>query len=439
MPFELGLIDDAFMSGIISAVSLPMGAIIALMFRPSHTITSAIMAFGSGALLAAVSFELLEPALEHGGIIPLAIGFTVGAVTYVIMNGLLNPSGGSLRKGSTVAKFLREQKRDEVEELLDQLSRVEIMRGLPPEEIQGILPHVESILVPAAAVIVEAGAPDYSLYLVIAGELDVLEKGASGSAAPLRQLTPGQAFGEVALLTGEPRETTVRARTEAQLLRVPKDDFDELVELSPTLGASVDRLATERLERLEISTATEAEAHLSARRWHELAMRSLRHAALRSDVSEEKKALAQRAGAAAIGIYLGLFLDGTPESLAIGALIDEHSSFNYALIVALFLSNLPEAMGSSAMMRSIGYSPLRIISLWGGLMLFTGVGAAVGQILFAGASPFVLSIIFAMAAGAMLAMLAETAMPEAYEQGGWIVGITTVLGFLAAYWMKTFE
>jgi CRP-like cAMP-binding protein len=288
-------------------------------------------------------------------------------------------------------------------------------------------------------VVVEAGAPDYSLYLIVAGELDVFEKAATGSDAPMRQLTSGQAFGEVALLTGEPRETTVRSRTDAELLRLPKDDFDELVELSPSLAASVELLATQRLENIDAGASSAAEVQLSARRWHELAMRSLRHSATRGDVSGEKKALGQRAGAAAVGIYLGLFLDGTPESLSIGALIDEHSSFNFALIVALFLSNLPEAMGSSVIMRSIGYGPVRILSLWGGLMLFTGVGAALGQVLFAGASPAVLSVIFAMAAGAMLAMLAETAMPEAYEQGGWVVGITTVLGFLAAYWMKTFE
>lgn len=436
---DFGLIDDAFISGIISAVSLPMGAIIALLFRPSRTVTSAIMAFGSGALLAAVSFELLEPALEHGGIVPLAIGFTIGAVTYVIMNGLLDQSGGFLRKGATVAKFLRRQKEDEVAGILEHLSRVELMRALPAEEIQGILPHIESILVPAGSTIVQAGADDYSLYLLVAGELDVFADGDAESAAPLRQFAPGEAFGEVALLTGEPRQTTVRARTEAQLLRLPKDDFDELVELSPSLAASVEDLAAQRLERAETSSASEGEAQLAARRWHKLAKRTLRHAAVRGDVSDEKRALSQRAGAAAVGIYLGLFLDGMPESLSIGALINEHSSFNYALIVALFLSNLPEAMGSSVLMRAIGYSPLRIISLWGGLMLFTGVGAALGQVMFAGASPFVLSIIFALAAGAMLAMLAETAMPEAYEQGGWVVGITTVLGFLAAYWMKTFE
>lgn len=288
---EATLIDDAFISGIISAVSLPIGAIIALLFLPGHRLTSAIMAFGSGALLAAVSFELLEPALEHGGIGALAVGFLAGAVTYVVMNGVLDQSGGFLRKGATVAKFLRGQKRDEVQEMLEHLSRVDIMRALPPEEIQGLLPHIDSMLLPAGAVVVEAGAPDFSLYLIVAAELDVFDRDAAETDAPLRQLTPGQAFGEVALLTGEPRETTIQTRTEAQLFRLPKDDFDELVELSPLLAAGVEQLAAERLERLEASTATAAEAHLSARRWHELAMRSLRHSAVSGDVSDEKKKL----------------------------------------------------------------------------------------------------------------------------------------------------
>lgn len=132
---------------------------------------------------------------------------------------------------------------------------------------------------------------------------------------------------------------------------------------------------------------------------------------------------------------MGLFLDAIPESLAIGALLVDGGAFNIGLIGAIFLANLPEAMSSSVLMSHIGYGPTRILLMWGGLMLFTGLGAVAGSILFAGASAALLAGIFAMAAGAMLAMLAQTAMPEAFEQGGWVVGISTVLGFLAAFSM----
>lgn len=108
-----------------------------------------------------------------------------------------------------------------------------------------------------------------------------------------------------------------------------------------------------------------------------------------------------------------------------------------ALIVGLFLSNLPEALSSAVGMKAQGWGTLRVVGLWTSLMVLTGVGAFCGNVLFAGASPGLIAAFEAAAAGAMLTMIAETALPEAYEHGGWLSGVATLLGFLAAFFVGT--
>ena len=72
-------------------------------------------------------------------------------------------------------------------------------------------------------------------------------------------------------------------------------------------------------------------------------------------------------------------------------------------------------------------------------MLFTGIGAALGSIFFIGASPATYAFVQGVAAGAMLTMIAETMLPEAYFKGGSVVGLSTLLGFLIAIFTKTLE
>lgn len=419
---------DAFVSGLVAAASMVLGAFLGIWARPRQAIVAAIMAFGSGTLLAAISFELIEPAYERAGIVPLAIGFLGGAAAFAAMNAALESSGGFLRKHSTAAGYLRRRKRAEVASILEGLSRVKLLRSLPAREIQALAPLVHPVGVPAGQVVFAQGGPGDALYVVVRGEVEVL----SGQER-IATLGPGEVAGEMALLTGEPRSATVRATTDAELLRIGKASFDRLVASSPPLALAVSRLLA---QRLEATSARHAEAEAAARQWREEATRAVEGAALHASPIDRRAMVGEHGASAALGIYIGLFLDAIPESLAIGALTVGAAAFNLPFIAALFVSDLPEALSSSVIMRQIGYGPLRIVLLWSGLMLFTGLGAVVGSVAFAGASPFVMALTFAVAAGAMLAMLAQTAMPEAYEQGGWVVGITTVLGFLTAYAMK---
>ena len=138
-----------------------------------------------------------------------------------------------------------------------------------------------------------------------------------------------------------------------------------------------------------------------------------------------------------MGIFLGLLLDGIPESLVIGMSMLDRPTVSAALLAGLFLSNLPEAMSSAVGMKTQGVGTARIIGMWAFLMLFIGVGAFLGNVLFAGAPIWIIAAFEGAAAGAMLTMIAQTALPEAYEQGGWLSGIATLLGFLAAFFVRT--
>ena len=122
--------------------------------------------------------------------------------------------------------------------------------------------------------------------------------------------------------------------------------------------------------------------------------------------------------------------------MVIGASLTYHE-VSLALIAGLFLSNYPEALFSSIGMRQQGFSVVRVLTMWTSLMLLTGVGAALGSLFFVGASDLSLSLIEGLAAGAMLTMVAQTMLPEAYFKGGSIIGLATLMGFLAALFFKS--
>ncbi len=107
------------------------------------------------------------------------------------------------------------------------------------------------------------------------------------------------------------------------------------------------------------------------------------------------------------------------------------------MVAAVFLSNIPESLSASTGMRKDGRSPAYILVLWSGVMLASTVAAALGYAFLGDASANVIAAIQAFAAGAILTMLADTMMPEAFEHGGTVVGLLTVLGFASAFFLST--
>jgi ZIP family zinc transporter len=134
-----------------------------------------------------------------------------------------------------------------------------------------------------------------------------------------------------------------------------------------------------------------------------------------------------------LAIVLGTFLDGVPESAVLGLTLLQTGAVSVAMLVAVFISNLPESIAASSSLRASGWSARQVMMLWSGIAVVCAGSAALGYALLDGASPRTLAFVFTFAAGAILAMLASSMMPEAYEHARRWAGIATVLGFAVAY------
>ena len=143
----------------------------------------------------------------------------------------------------------------------------------------------------------------------------------------------------------------------------------------------------------------------------------------------------QQAAAEGTGmaIAIGAVIDGIPESVAIGAGLLEGAGVSLVTVLAVFLSNIPEALSSAAGMRQSGRSGIYVFGVWGGIALLSGIAAFVGNVALVGTDPVVIAIVLAVAAGGILAMIVDTMIPEAFEVAHEVAGIITVIGFLLAF------
>ena len=141
----------------------------------------------------------------------------------------------------------------------------------------------------------------------------------------------------------------------------------------------------------------------------------------------------------ALAIVLGIVLDGIPESAVIGLGLLEGTGVSVAVIAAVFLSNLPEAIAATTGLASGGWTRRRILGLWTAVTLVCGLASLLGYAVFDSAGPAGLAFVLAFAGGAILTMLADTMMPEAFEHGGRLVGLLTTLGFGLAFALTLLE
>jgi ZIP family zinc transporter len=140
-----------------------------------------------------------------------------------------------------------------------------------------------------------------------------------------------------------------------------------------------------------------------------------------------------------MAIFLGTLLDGIPESLVLGLGLGMGNSVSVAFLAAVFVSNIPEGIAGTSSLISEGYSRRRVYRMWIALVIASAGAAAIGYSLAISVPSIDGRIVQSFAAGAMLTMLADTMMPEAFKHGGKIVGLLTALGFLLAAILAVLE
>ncbi len=153
---------------------------------------------------------------------------------------------------------------------------------------------------------------------------------------------------------------------------------------------------------------------------------------------DRKSSEGDQAAGGALAIVLGTVLDGIPESIVIGVSLLAGAGASVPVVVAVFLSNIAEAAPATTGLRLGGWSPARILVMWGGITVVSGLASLVGFAAFGSASPQTIAFVLAFAGGAILVMLADTMMPEAFALGGRLVGLATAVGFALAFALSQF-
>ena len=145
-----------------------------------------------------------------------------------------------------------------------------------------------------------------------------------------------------------------------------------------------------------------------------------------------------QAGGSALAIVLGIVLDGIPESIVLGLSV-VGGSVSAAFLIAVAISNVPEAIAASSGLKQARWGNRRILGLWTLVAVVSGLSALLGFTVFDSASQETIAFVLSFAGGAVLTMLADTMMPEAFEHGGKFVGVVTTLGLRLAFAISALE
>jgi ZIP family zinc transporter len=159
----------------------------------------------------------------------------------------------------------------------------------------------------------------------------------------------------------------------------------------------------------------------------------------RFGASGRKSSAGKQAGGSALAIVLGIILDGIPESAVLGLTVLEAGTVSVAFLAAVLLSNLPEAIAATSGLVASGWRGIHILGLWTLVAIVCGVASLAGYALLDGADPSTVAFVLAFAGGAILTMLADTMMPEAFEHGGKLVGVFTTAGFAVAFALSALQ
>src|SRR5258705_11400100 len=219
----------ACLLGLATTTSSLIGAALGLYARLSERGLACVLGFAAGTLISALAIEL---AFESAGTLHargfgtraawafVGGGFAIGALIYYRAALFLEKKGAAVRYRTRFREFAQQRKREDARELIELLSRCDLLRHLPPQQIQQLLPLIRVQYAAAGKTLFNAGDPADALYIVAKGEVDILGEAdpESDKARHIARLDAGQAFGEVALLYGGTRTATARATADSELL-----------------------------------------------------------------------------------------------------------------------------------------------------------------------------------------------------------------------------
>jgi ZIP family zinc transporter len=140
-----------------------------------------------------------------------------------------------------------------------------------------------------------------------------------------------------------------------------------------------------------------------------------------------------------LALALGALIDGIPESIAIGVSLIDGGVVSAVAVAAVFLSNVPEGLSSAAGMKQAGRSRGYVFGVWAAIAAASAIASFIGYAVFSALPAEAVALTIAIAGGAILAMLADTMMPEAYEHAHDAAGLITVTGFLIAFLLSKWQ
>ena len=225
----------ASLLGLGTTSSSLLGAAIGLYVPFSKRPLACLLAFAAGSLISALAIELAyegAQALHRQGFHAraawgfISAGFALGAVVYYSASIFLEKRGAAVRYITQFREYALARKQADTKERIKLLATCDLMRHLPAEQIEHILPCICDRQLKTGEVLFKAGDAGDALYIVARRKVEVLTEGPRGAIAVLGA---AHAFGEMSLLSGGPRTATIRAVEDTDLLKIGKDDFDRLV------------------------------------------------------------------------------------------------------------------------------------------------------------------------------------------------------------------
>ena len=421
----------ASLIGLATTSSAMAGTAIGLYCPLSKRSLACILAFAAGALISALAIDLAYHGaihLHHAGFSQrsswafIGGGFAAGAVIYYCASRYLEKKGAAVRFPTRFREYAIERKQGETRTLVKLLSKCDLLRHMPPQEIEDLLPAVKQRRGAAGEVLFRAGDPGDALFVVAKGRVQI--KAESGSN--IAELGDGETFGEMALLSGGARTATAVPASNVELLQIDRADFDRMLAHDGQLARAVQRLSHDRaLKNLSQGVPNPG-------KWASVAISNVHHLSH----AETTKLLTQAGHGAGMAIIMGNILDTIPGCLVIGANFRGLGSLSLTLMLGMFLGGVPEAAASAAMLTRAGFNPKKIFGLWSSVLVAGVLAAAIGKAFISSPESLVAIFCEALAGGAVLALVAHAMIPEAIHEGGSLIVLPTVAGFLFALYLS---